>query len=104
MYTCLSGTYDSTATVDDVISTTATADQVEFNAQNATIFTNGLNQPVVFSGPSDFANTNIQANSPYYVKSVDNSGANLKFSVSRTRTNGVADANVTLGTVSSFTG
>ena len=98
------GTYNSTATVDDVISTTATADQVEFNSQNATIFSNGLNQPIVFSGPTDFANTNIQANTTYYVKSLDNSGANLKFSVSRTRTNGVADANVTLGTVSSFTG
>ena len=99
------GTYNSTATVDSIISTTVTADQVEFNSQNATIFTNGLNQPVVFSGATiDTANTNIQANTTYYVKSLDNSGANLKMSISRTRTNGVADANVTLGTVSSFAG
>ena len=99
------GTYNSTATVDSIISTTATADQVEFNSQNSTIFDNGLNQPVVFAGATiDTANTNIQANTTYYVKSLDNSGANLKMSISRTRTNGVADANVTLGTVSSFAG
>ena len=98
------GTYNSTATVENVFSTAATADQIEFDSQNATIFTNGLNQPVVFAGTIDSANTNIQANTTYYVKSLDNGGANLKMSISRTRTNGVADANVTLGTVSTFAG
>ena len=92
------GTYNSTASQELVISSTVTADQIEFNSQNSTIFNNGLNQPIVFTGDANTTFSNIEANTTYYVKSLDNTGTNLKMSLSRTRTNGVADANVVLGT------
>ena len=92
------GNYNSTATQELVISSTVTADQIEFNSQNSTIFNNGLNQPIVFTTDANTTFSKIEANTVYYVKSLDNTGTNLKMSLSRTRTNGVADANVTLGT------
>ena len=92
------GTYDSTATAETTIASTVTTDQIEFNSQNSTIFDNGLNQPIVFTGDANTTFSNIEANTTYYVKSVDNGSANLLISISPTRTNGVAGANLALGT------
>ena len=57
----------------------------------------GLNQPIVFSG-SDIELTagGLEANTSYYISTIDTGGANTKVSVSRSRTNGVADGNVSL--------
>ena len=95
------GTFDSTTTVANVFSSVATADQIEFSATVPNIASHGLNQPVVFSG-TDITNSGLAANTTYYVKNVDTSGANTKISVSQSRTNGVAGPNVTLLTSSTF--
>ena len=99
------GTYDSTATTANVQATTTTADQIEFTTSIATNITNAmLNQPIVFSGnESELSAGGLEANTTYYVGTIDTSGANTKISVSRSRTNGVADANVTLTTSSTYT-
>jgi|TARA_B100001094_G_scaffold314379_1_gene353164 hypothetical protein len=98
------GTYDSTATTANVQATTTTADQIEFTATVPNIASYGLNQPIVFTGnESELSAGGLEANTTYYVGTIDTSGANTKISVSRSRTNGVADANVTLTTSSTYT-
>jgi len=98
------GTYNSTTTNGTVLSTTVTSNQIEFNAVVPNIATHGLNQPIVFTGDaSEFTAGGLEVNTTYYIGTIDISGANTRVSVSRTRTNGVADANVTLATSSTFT-
>ena len=97
------GTYNSTATAGTVLSTTATVDQIEFNATVPNIVTHGLNQPIIFTGDTtEFAAGGLEVNTTYYIGTIDTSGANTTVSVSRTRTNGVAGSNVTLSTSSTY--
>jgi hypothetical protein len=88
------GEYDSTTTVANVAQTFAN-NYIDLNATVSSVVNYGLNQPVVFTGNVATSSTNLVANTTYYVKAIDTSG-NTLISVSRTRTNGVADANVTL--------
>ena len=88
------GEYDSTTTVASVAQTFAN-NYIDLNATVSSVVNYGLNQPVVFTGNVATSSTNLVANTTYYVKAIDTSG-NTLISVSRTRTNGVADANVTL--------
>ena len=88
------GEYDSTTTVANVAQTFAN-NYIDLNATVSSVVSYGLNQPVVFTGNVATSSTNLVANTTYYVKAIDTSG-NTLISVSRTRTNGVADANVTL--------
>ena len=93
------GTFDSTVNTANLLSATATADQLEFSASIQTIELYGLNQPIVFSGNEIELNASgLEANTTYYIGTIDTGGANTKISVSRSRTNGVADGNVTLVT------
>ena len=95
------GTFDSTVNTANLFSATATADQIEFSATIPNIAQYGLNQPIVFSGNEVELNASgLEANTTYYIGTIDTSGANTKVSVSRSRTNGVADGNVTLVTTS----
>ena len=97
------GTYDSTATTANVQATTTTADQIEFTATVPNIASYGLNQPIVFTGnESELSAGGLEANTTYYVGTIV-TGPTTKISVSRSRTNGVADANVTLTTSSTYT-
>lgn len=52
------------------------------------------NNPVVFTGETDYANTKITAGTVYYIKTIPDS---TSITLSRSRTNGVADSVVTLG-------
>lgn len=91
------GTFDSTVNTANLLMTTATADQIEFTATIPNIASYGLNQPIVFSGGEIELNSGgIEANTTYYIADIDTGGANTKISISRSRTNGVADGNVTL--------
>ena len=55
------------------------------------------NAPIIFVGNVDSANTNLVANTVYYVKTSDgNTPGNI--TVSRSRVNGVAGTVATLGT------
>ncbi len=93
------GTFDSTVNTANLFSATATADQLEFSATIPNIASYGLNQPIVFSGNEVELNASgLEANTTYYIGTIDTGGANTKISVSRSRTNGVADGNVTLVT------
>ena len=93
------GTFDSTVNTANLFSATATADQLEFSATIPNIASYGLNQPIVFSGNEIELNASgLEANTTYYIGTIDTGGANTKISVSRSRTNGVADGNVTLVT------
>jgi hypothetical protein len=57
-----------------------------------------VNAPIIFSGNVDTANSNLVANTVYYVKTTDgNTPGNI--TISRTRVNGIAGTAVTLGTV-----
>jgi hypothetical protein len=93
------GTFDSTVNTANLLSATATSDQLEFSATIPNIASYGLNQPIVFSGNEIELNASgLEANTTYYIGAIDTGGANTKISVSRSRTNGVADGNVTLVT------
>lgn len=54
-----------------------------------------VNAPVIFTGNTDVANTNIISEIVYYVKTIPDG---TSITVSRSRTNGVADSTVTVGT------
>lgn len=91
------GTFDSTVNTINLLSTTATADQIEFTTTVANVASYGLNQPIVFSGSNiELEAGGLEANTTYFIGTVDSSGANTKISVSRSRTNGVADGNISL--------
>lgn len=96
------GEYDSTTTVASVAQTFAN-NYIDLNASVPSVVNYGLNQPVVFTGNVATSGTNLVANTTYYVKAIDTS-ANTLISVSRSRTNGVADANVTLTANASISG
>jgi len=96
------GEYDSTTTVANVAQTFAN-NYIDLNASVPSVVSYGLNQPVVFTGNVATSSTNLVANTTYYVKAIDTS-ANTLISISRTRTNGVADANVTLTANASISG
>lgn len=96
------GEYDSTTTVANVAQTFAN-NYIDLNASVPSVVNYGLNQPVVFTGNVATSITNLVANTTYYVKAIDTS-ANTLISVSRSRTNGVADANVTLTANASISG
>jgi hypothetical protein len=53
-----------------------------------------VNAPVIFTGDTDVANTLIVSESVYYVKTIPDG---TSITLSRSRTNGVADSTVTLG-------
>jgi len=53
------------------------------------------NAPVIFTGNTDVANTNIISEIVYYVKTIPDG---TSITISRSRTNGVADSTVTVGT------
>lgn len=53
-----------------------------------------VNAPVIFTGETDVANTNIISGEVYYVKTIPDG---TSITISRSRTNGVADSVVTLG-------
>ncbi len=91
------GTFDSTVNTVNLHETTASSDLIELAATSPNVASYGLNQPIVFSG-SDIELTagGLEANTSYYISTIDTGGANTKVSVSRSRTNGVADGNVSL--------
>ncbi len=91
------GTFDSTVNTINLLATTATADQIEFTTTIPNVASYGLNQPIVFSGSDiELEAGGLEANTTYFIGTVDTSGANTKVSISRSRTNGVADGNVSL--------
>ena len=53
-----------------------------------------VNSPVIFTGDTDEANTNIISSIVYYVKTIPDG---TSITIARSRTNGVADSTVTLG-------
>jgi hypothetical protein len=65
---------------------------------NVAIFNNTtsllVNSPVIFTGDTDESNTNIISGLIYYVKTIPDG---TSITISRSRTNGVADSTVTLG-------
>ena len=91
------GTFDSTVNTINLHETTASTDQIELAATSPTVASYGLNQPIVFSGSEiELGSAGLLANTTYYIATVDTGGANTAISISRSRTNGVADGNVSL--------
>lgn len=81
MYVC-TGSFASTAYPKDVINTYATGNVIMLsNTNNLTV-----NAPIIFTGNVDTANTNLLANTVYYIKTI--SSPNI--TVSQSRFNGVA--------------
>jgi hypothetical protein len=91
------GTFDSTVNTVNLHQTTASTDLIELAATAPNIASYGLNQPIVFSGSDiELDDAGLLANTTYYIASIDTGGANTAISISRSRTNGVADGNVSL--------
>jgi hypothetical protein len=88
-YVC-TGTFDSTISTKEVRNTYATGNILEMNN------TSGLavNAPIIFSGNTDSGNTNLVANTVYYIKTI--SSPNITISTSRT--SGTAGAAFVPGT------
>ena len=83
-----------------VTTTAGTTDGLTFTVNvNIAILNNTtslvVNSPVIFTGDTDEANTNIISGLVYYVKTIPDG---TSITISRSRTNGVADSTVTLGT------
>jgi hypothetical protein len=91
LYVCVDD-FDS-----DVYNKNATNSNVSGNITLDTTTSLTENSPIVFTGDVDTANTNLLANTVYYIKTTDgNSPGNI--TISRTRVNGVAGGAVSLGT------
>lgn len=91
------GTFDSTVNTVNLHETTASTDLIELAATVPNVASYGLNQPIVFSGSDiELDSAGLIANTTYYIASIDTGGANTAISISRSRTNGVADGNVSL--------
>jgi hypothetical protein len=90
MYVCVD-TYDSTTYTREV---TDTYDDGNITLDTTTSVV--ANAPIIFTGNVDNANSNLIANTVYYVKTTDgNTPGNI--TVSRTRVNGIAGTAATLG-------
>ena len=87
LYIC-TDTFDANVTSSyNVLNAYATTNYINLSVTSGLV----VNAPVIFSGNTttlDTANTKIQANIVYYVKSIDTGNANI--TISRTRNNGVA--------------
>ena len=91
------GTFDSTVNTVNLHETTASTDLIELAATVSNVASYGLNQPIVFSGNDiELQAGGLEANTTYFIGTINTSGANTAISVSRSRTNGVADGNVSL--------
>ena len=93
LYTC-TGTYDSVESTGEVSTTTATTDIITLDAPLDILYTPyyALNHPVIFSDNSNGANVDsmgLDSSTVYFVKSIPVDGAG--FTVTKTRTNGIAD-------------
>jgi hypothetical protein len=88
--------YNSTAYSKTLVNTFATGNVIQLSGTaNVT-----LNAPIIFSGNVDTANTNIVADTVYYIKTI--SSPNV--TISQTRVNGVAGTTFVPGTKSSLSG
>jgi hypothetical protein len=59
-----------------------------------------VNSPVIFSG--NVANSNINVNKVYYIKSINTSGSNANITIAYSRSNGIAGTQVSVNTVSTL--
>lgn len=91
MYIC-TNSYNSTEFSKEAANTYASGNIIQFTT-SANLTSDVLNAPIIFFGNTDSANTNLIANSAYYIKTI--TGANV--TVSQTRINGVAGSTFTLG-------
>lgn len=83
--------YDSTQYTRTVSATASTGNLVTLNTTTSL----NVNDPIIFSGDTDSGNTNIFDGTIYFIKSV---ASGTTVTLSRSRTNGVADSTVALGT------
>lgn len=79
--------YNATANNVNIVSTTA-PNLITVPAGNIATFGIANNQPVIFTGVNGESNIGIESNTVYYIKNAWN--ANNNFTVSQTRSNGVA--------------
>ena len=83
--------YNSAQYTRTVTDTNVTGNLVTLNSTTSL----NPNDPIVFSGNTDSGNTNVFSGTIYYIKSV---ASGTTVTLSRSRTNGVADSTVALGT------
>lgn len=92
MYVCVD-TFDSQTYAREMTATNVSGN-ITLDSTTSLV----VNAPIIFSGNVDTANSNLVANTVYYVKTTDgNTPGNI--TISRTRVNGIAGTAVTLGTV-----
>ncbi len=92
MYVCVD-TFDS-LTYSREMTATNVSGNITLDSTTSLV----VNAPIIFSGNVDTANSNLVANTVYYVKTTDgNTPGNI--TISRSRVNGIAGTTVTLGTV-----
>ena len=95
LYICTDD-YNSNAYSKSLVNTYATGNIIELSGTaNITV-----NAPIIFTGNVDTANTNIVANTVYYVKTI--SSPNV--TISQSRVNGIAGTEFVPGTKSNLTG
>jgi hypothetical protein len=99
LYVCTANYNSGIPETAGLVNTFATGNIIELSG------TNNLanNAPIIFSGNVDTANTNLVANTIYYIKSV-NPGSSPNVTISQSRVNGVAGTAFVPGTKSNLSG
>ena len=90
LYICTDA-YNATAVNLDVTQANTTGNILVAVTNNIVV-----NAPIIFGGNLDTANTNLVANTVYYVKTIDSPTGTANIIVSKSRTNGVAGTAVTI--------
>ena len=99
LYVCTANYNSGIPESAGLVNTFATGNIIELSG------TNNLanNAPIIFTGNVDTANTNLVANTIYYIKSV-NPGSSPNVTISQSRVNGVAGTAFVPGTKSNLSG
>lgn len=88
LYVCTAD-FDSTVNAKSVSNTFSSGNIIELNNTSSLV----VNAPIIFTGNVDTANTNLLANTVYYIKNI----ASQNITISQSRVNGIAGSVVAIG-------